>query len=101
MFNLPQPAIRRKGQTIGSTKSACPCLRWRQVRAGKGIRSDDWGCLCGYRILWRVNDGHSGRADLASHRIARGRFAIERQAQDLTEWLVRVLGWRKALPIAR
>ena len=100
MLNLPQPAIRREGQTIGSAVSGGPGLRRRQVRAGKGIRSHDGGGLRGFGILRRVDDGHTGRAGFAGHRIARGRLAIERQAQDLAEWLVGILGWRHALPVA-
>src|SRR5271163_1130026 len=100
MLDLPQPAVRREGQTVGRTVSAAPGLRRRQVGSGEGIGSDDWSSLGRFRILRWVDYGHAGRALLAGHRITFSRLAIQRQAQNLAQWLVGILSRRHALPIA-
>ena len=53
-----------------------------------------------FRIARRIDQRHARRAGLAGHRIARRGLAVERQAQDLAELLVGILGGRHALAIA-
>ena len=78
-------------------------LLWRRsssLHPMKHACSLHWSCFCGFGILRWVNHGHAGRALLAGHRIAPSRLAIQGQAQNLAQWLVRILSRCHALPIA-
>ena len=72
----------------------------RQVRAGEGVGADHRRGLRRFGIRGRIDDRHAGRAGLAGHRIARRGLAVQRQAQDLAQRLVGILGRRHALPVA-
>src|SRR5580692_5989446 len=100
MLEFPQAAVRSEGQPIGRAMSGAPGFRRRQVRSRERIGSYDWSSFRGFGISRRINHGHAGRTRFSGHGIAGSRLAIQRQAQDLAEWLVRILGRRHALPLA-
>src|SRR6185312_6873012 len=96
----PEVSIRGKGQTIRSAESGTPGLGWSEVGAGEGVGSYDRSLLGGFGVLRRIDDGDGVRAGFACHGIARGRFAVQSEAQDFAEWLVRILGRGHALAVA-
>jgi hypothetical protein len=77
-----------------------PCLCRRQVRTRKGIGADHRRGLSHFRIFRRIDHRHAGCAGLPCHRVAGRGFAVKRQAQDLAQWLIWILGGRHALSIA-
>ncbi len=79
----------------------CRCSRSppRQVWSGEGVRSHHRGRLRRFGIRGRVNHRHARGAGLSRHGVAFGRFAIQRQAQNLAQRLVGILGRRHALPV--
>src|SRR6476660_4574808 len=77
-----------------------PGFSRRQVLRGEGIGADYLRGLGGFGVAGRVDEGDSASAGLAGVRIAGGRFTVQRQAKDLSNGLVWILGRREALAIA-
>src|ERR1017187_6494855 len=77
-----------------------PGFRRSEVRPGKRVRAYHGRGLGQLGVARRINHGNAGRADLAGLWVAGRRFSIERQAQDLAQRLVGILGGGHALPVA-
>src|ERR1035441_1546219 len=56
--------------------------------------------LGGFGVTGRIDQGNGGSASFAEVGIARGWFAVQREAQDLAYGLVRILGGGHALAVA-
>src|SRR4051794_23162050 len=80
--------------------TAAPGLRRREIRFSKRVRADDRRGLGELSVTGRINQGDARCPRLACLWIARRRFAVERQAEDLPKFLVWILRWRHALAIA-
>ncbi len=100
MLQFPQPAVRRKGQAIRRAVPDAPGLRRRQIRSREGVGSNHRCALGCLGVLRRLDDIDCGRASLPCHRIARSRLPIQRQVQDLAQWLIGILGRGHALAVA-
>src|SRR5207253_240216 len=100
VLNFPETTVRGKGEAVRRTVAAGPRLRWRQIRSREVVRADHGCSFRGFRVARRIDQRNSGRASLAGHRITRRGLAVERQPQDLAEFLIRVLRGCHALPIA-
>ncbi len=77
-----------------------PGFSGRQVLGREGIVTNYLGGLGGLGISGWIDQGDSASAGLAGVRIAGGGFAVQRQAQDFADRLVRILGRREALAVS-
>jgi len=72
--------------------AASPGFSRCEVGAGKGISAHHLRGLCRFGVTRRIDQGNGGSARFAEVGIARGGFAVQRQAQDLAFGLVWILG---------
>ena len=100
MLDLPQFAGGGKRQAVGCADAAGPGFGRRQIGAGKGVGAYYLRGLGGFGVTGRIDQRNGGGAGLAEVGVARGGFAVQRQAQDLAYGLVRILGGGHALAVA-
>ncbi len=94
MLDLPQFARGRERQAIGRADAAGPGFSRRQISAWERIGAHHRRSFRGFGVFGRIDQRNRFRARFAEVRIAWGRFAVQRQPQDLAFRLVWILSWQ-------
>src|SRR5262252_1300790 len=98
-LSFPQAPIRIEREPVRIAMTECPSLGRCEVRPRPGHASA-LSVLGRFRVLGRIRDNDSGSTRAARPGIAGHRLPVEREMENLSDWLARVLGRREALTFA-